>query len=149
MKPTTIGEVSKVVKDLNAWLKKQSGDSRALLSELKDDLIQINMVLDHGLEISDVLDEISDKEYKRLQSDGFSFNSIKRSKIAKRRSLKGTDIEAWGGKSTEELIGSIYDKINELKKMYPKLKGSPKFRPRVRTYNIRKRILLLLNHVRS
>ncbi len=107
------------------------------------------MVLDHGIEISDVLDEITDKEYKRLQSEGFSFNSIRRSKIAKRSCLKGTDIEGWGGKTTRELIDSIYEKINALKKMYPKLKGSSKFRSRVRTFNIRKRILLLLNHVRS
>ena len=149
VKSTTIGEVSKVVKDLNAWPKKQSGNSRVLLSELKDNLIQINMILDHGIEISDVIEEISDNVYKQLQSEGFSFNSIKKSKIAKRSSLKGTDLEAWGGKSTGELIDSIYDKINEFKKMHPILKGSSKFRPRVRIYNIRKRILLLLSHVRS
>jgi hypothetical protein len=144
-----VGEFTGLVTGIDAWLKKQTGDSRAVVSELKDNLIQINFVLEHEVDLADVIDEITMSEYKRLQLEGFNFNSIKKTRIKKLARLKGTDLEPWVGKTTESLIESIYDKINELKKMYPKLKNSPKFRPGVRLINIRKRISLLMEHLRS
>jgi len=53
----------------------------------------------------------------------------------------------WAGKSTEELIGSIYKKIGELKNSYPHNKNNPKYRWNVRVKDIIKLIWLLLKHV--
>ena len=88
-------------------------------------------------------------EYKRLAREGFNFNSLKKGRIAAFASLEGTDLASWCGKETEELIDSIYDKINDLKIRYPYVGKNEKYRWGVRVNNIRKRIWLLLMHVRS
>ncbi len=56
---------------------------------------------------------------------------------------------SWVGKSTEELIDSIYKKINKLKILYPHNKDNHKYRWNVRVQNIIKLILLLLRHVQD
>ena len=56
-------------------------------------------------------------------------------------------MERWGGKDTEELVVSIYDKINEIKIRFPHVGNKTKYRWGVRVNNIRKRIWLLLKHV--
>lgn len=147
-KPSLI-QVSTLVGDLDAWLKKRTGDSRSVLTELKDNLIHLDMALEYSVDLDSCLSDISMAEYERLNSEGFNFNIVKRGKIRKRKDIEGTDLGFLVGKSTSELIESIYDKINELKKMYPKLNNSSKFRPRVRARNIRNRIVFLFSHVRS
>lgn len=147
MGSTTLGEISNAVKDVNAWLKKQKGDSRLLVAEIKNNLIQLDMVVEHDVNLEEVLNDISIKEYKRLQGEGFNFGSIKKSKIPKFKSMEGTDLESWMGKETEELISSIYDKIIALKTMFPRVKNSSKIRWNSRVINIRKRILLFLRHL--
>ena len=145
----TINEVSKVIKDINSWLKKQKGDSRALITELKDNLTYLEMVIKHDVEIDEILKDLKTDVYSRLQDEGFSFNSIKNRKIPKLKSLEGSDLASWKGKSTDELVVSIYDKLRNLKASYPKLKNRPNIRWNVRVINITKRIVLLLRHVRS
>jgi hypothetical protein len=107
------------------------------------------MVANDGIPLADVVGKLSVVEYKRLSTEGYSFNKLKKSKITKYPSLQGTDLVKWGGKETEELIVSIYDKINELIIKYPHVGGNPKYRWGVRINNIRKRIWLLLKHVHS
>ncbi len=145
----TIDEVSKVVQDINSWLKKQKGDSRALITELKVNLTYLNMAINQSLEIGEILENLKLDQYSRLQDEGFNFNKIKNKKIPNLKSIKGSDLASWKGKSTEELVDSIYDKIRDLKISYPKLKGRPNIRWNVRIINIAKRIVLLLRHVRS
>ena len=104
------------------------------------------VAVDH-VALGDVIDKISLAEYKRLSREGYNFNKLKKSKIAQYPSLQGTDLEKWQGKQTEQLIESIYDKLNELKIRYPHVANHKKYRWGVRVNNIRKRIWLLLKHV--
>ena len=134
---------------ISAWWKKAKGDSRALIRELKDNLIYLDIVADDGVELGEVIDKISVAEYQRLAHEGFNFNSLKRGKIADYPSLQGSDLASWCGKETEGLIESIYDKINDLKVRYPHVRHSERYRWTVRVNNIRKRIWLLLKHVRD
>ncbi|MCW8883530.1 MAG: hypothetical protein OQK92_14500, partial [Sedimenticola sp.] len=136
-------------KELTAWWKKSKGDSRALIGELKDNLIYLDIVVKDKVELGEVIEKISVAEYKRLANAGFNFNSLKRGKIATLPALKGTDLASWQGKQADELVESIYDKLNDLKLRYPHVKKNSKYRWSVRINNIRKRIWLLLMHVRS
>ena len=120
-----------------------------MIGEIKDNLSYLDMVATDGVPLGDVVGKLSDAEYRRLAKAGFDFNKLKRSKIEKYPSLQGTDLEGWGGKETEELVESIYDKINEIKIRFPYVRNSEKYRWGVRVGNIRKRIWLLLKHVRS
>ena len=150
--PTVIKALSvsgSAMKSINSWWKKSKGDSRALIGELKNNLSYFDMVAEDSVELGAVVESISVIEYKRLSKEGFNFNKLKQNKIQKYPSLKGTDLSAWGGKETEELIDSIYEKINDLKIRYPHVSNNKKYRWNVRVNNIRKRIWLLLKHVGS
>jgi hypothetical protein len=132
-----------------AWWRKARGDSRVLISELKDNMTYLDLVAEDGVELGEVIEKISVAEYKRLAREGFNFNMLKKGRIAAIASLQGTDLASWCGKQTEELIDSIYDKINDLKIRYPYVGKNENYRWSVRINNIRKRIWLLLMHVRS
>jgi len=132
---------------LTAWRKKARGDARALIGELKDDLYYLDMVAEDGVELAAVVNKLSIAEYKRLSREGYNFNALKKQKIAGHDSLKGTDLSSWSGKSTEDLIESIFEKLNILKIKFPHVAESSKYRWSVRVDNVRKRIWLLLQHV--
>ena len=107
----------------------------------------LDLVANDGVPLADVVDKISNDEFQRLSKDGFNFNKLKKGKIPKYNSLKGTDLEKWGGKETEQLIFSIYEKINEIVIKFPHVGDNKKYRWGVRVSNIRKRVWLLLRHV--
>ena len=137
------------IQSLDKWWKKSKGDTRALVGELKDNLSYLDMVAEDGVALDEVIEKITLTEFKRLSKEGFNFNTLKKSKVTAYPSLKGTDLEAWGGKTTEELIFAIYEKINQLKIRYPHVAKKSNYRWMVRVNNIRKRIWLLLKHVNS
>lgn len=148
--PTALRSLSlagSAMRAITAWQKKSRGDSRALISELKDNLLYLDMVAEDDVELGEVIGKVSIAEFRRLSREGFDFNTLKKSRIAGYPSLAGTDLAAWGGKSTEALVESIYDKINDLKIRYPHVARNEKYRWQVRVNNIRKRIWLLLRHV--
>ena len=134
---------------LNAWRKKARGDARALIGELKDNLYYLDMVAEDGVALEAVVAKLSVDEYKRLSKEGYGFNALKRQKIVSYESLEGTDLASWAGKSTEDLIHSIFEKLNMLKIKFPHVAASSKYRWNVRVDNIRKRIWLLLRHVNA
>ena len=107
----------------------------------------VAMVAEDGVELAAVINKLSIAEYRRLAKEGYNFNALKKQKIARYESLKGTDLSSWAGKSTEELIESIFEKLNVLKIKFPHVAENGKYRWRVRVDNIRKRIWLLLRHV--
>jgi hypothetical protein len=132
---------------LTAWKKKAKGNARALIAELKDNLNYLDMVAEDGVDLAAVVNKLSIVEYKRLSKEGYNFNALKKQKIAGYDSLKGTDLSSWSGKSTEALIESIFEKLNDLTIKYPHVAQNSKYRWSVRVDNIRKRIWLLLKHV--
>ena len=131
------------------WRKRTRGDARAIVMELKDNYTYLNMVAFDGVPLENVIQDLSTAEYKRLAREGYNFNNLKRKKIEGHPSFEGTQMANWVGKSTEELIDSIYKKINELKILYPHNKDNDKYRWNVRVKNIIKLIWLLLKHVQE
>ena len=135
-----------------SWLttrsRKARGDERAFLLELKDNLTCLDLVAEDDVSLANVIDQLCTTEYERLSREGFDFNRLKRGKIADLTSLRGTDLSSWRRKTTAELIDSIYAKIREMKLKYPHVADSPKYRWNVRVNNIRKRIWLLLVHMK-
>jgi hypothetical protein len=145
----SISSAGSAAKEITAWWRKAKGDSRSLIGEIKENLIYLDMVAEDGVQLGDVIEKIGTAEYKRLAKAGFNFNTLRKSRIAKYPSLDGTDLASWNGKETEALVESIYDKVNDLKIRYPHVKQNANYRWNVRVHNIRKRIWLLLMHVRS
>ena len=105
------------------------------------------MVAEDGVELAAVVNKLSIAEYKRLSREGYNFNALMKQNIDSYESLKGTDLSSWSGKSTEDLIESVFEKLNLLKIKFPHVVENSKYRWIVRVDNIRKRIWLLLKHV--
>jgi len=145
----SLSSAGSAVSELSAWWRNAKGDARSLIGELKDNLIYLDMVAQDGVDLGEVIDKVTTTEYKRLAKAGYNFNVLKKRKVSDYASLEGTDLASWIGKDTEALVESIYDKINELKLRYPHVSKNAGYRWNVRVYNIRKRIWLLLMHVRS
>ncbi|MBL4575562.1 MAG: hypothetical protein JKY51_05620 [Opitutaceae bacterium] len=130
----------------DAVRKGKKGNIRALIEELKNNSRLCFRVVNDGVDHRVVISKFSTSEYDRLNKSGFNFNALKRAKIPAFEGIQETDLASWPGKSTEELIENIYDKIKDLK-------SRDQFKPdgrlnRRRLINIHKRILLLLRHVR-
>lgn len=145
----SLASAGSAIKELSAWRKRAKGDARLLIGELKDNLTYLDMVAEDEVPLANVIGKISISEYKRLSGEDFNFNMLKRGKISRYPSLTGTDLSSWAGKSTEELVESIYRKLNQLRLRYPHVSKNRNYRWNVRVHNIRKRIWLLLRHVRS
>lgn len=143
----TLSSSNTAAKLIANWWQKSTGDVRALIGELKDNLIYLDMVAEDGIALDDVIEKIRIDEFTRLSREGFNFNRLKKARIETYPSLQGTDLAAWGGKHTETLVISIYDKIRDIKIRYPHVKNHKKYRWTFRVNNIRKRIWLLLKHV--
>ena len=145
----SLAAAGSAIAELAAWRRRARGDTRALVDELKDNLLYLDMVAREDVSLDEVVEKLSVAEYRRLAKSGFSFNALKRGRIGLDDSLAGTELAPWAGKQTGELVDSIYGKINELKIRYPHVGEDPRYRWQVRVNNIRKRIWLLLKHVRG
>ncbi len=145
----SLASAGSAIRELVSWRRRAKGEVRLLIGELRDNMSYLDMVAEDGVQLGDVIAKLSVSEYKRLSGAGYNFNALKRGKIASHASLKGTELASWVGKETEDLVVSIYDKINELKIRYPHVSASKNYRWNVRVNNVRKRIWLLLRHVRN
>jgi hypothetical protein len=145
----SLASAGSAISELAAWRKRARGDARSIIGELKDNLSYLDLVADDAVPLGDVVGKISVREYRRLATSGYDFNGLKKARIKTYASLKGTELESWSGKTTEELVESIYDKISELIIRYPHVSNNRKYRWAVRVNNIRKRIWLLLRHVQD
>ncbi len=148
--PSTLQSLStagSAIAELANWLNKSKGDSRKLITELKNNLTYLDMIVKDKLPLDELIEQISSKQYDLLNSQGFNFNKLKDKNIANYPSLIGSDLASWQGKKTEDLIESIYDKIREIKLRYPHVKNSKSYRWYMRLNNIRKKIWLLLRHI--
>ncbi len=145
----SLSDAGAAISALTQWRRRAKGDARAIAGELRDNLTYLDMVAKDDVPLADVVGKLSVAEYKRLAKAGFNFDSLKRGRIKAYGSLKGTELGSWAGKSTEELVESIYEKLNELMLRYPHVANHGKYRWSVRVNNIRKRIWLLLRHLKD
>lgn len=138
---------TKAMASFDVFLKGRKGDARALIEELKGNSRLCFHVATGGVEASRVVSQFLTVEFDRLNKAGFNFNVLKRSKIPEFSGLAGTDLASWPGKTTDELVTNIYDKIKNLKSMHDYQPESPTLRRRL--LNVHKRILLLLRHAEA
>ena len=134
------------LKAFTGWKSKTKGDARSVIEELKQNSRYLWLVIEENIDLSEIVKNLSTKEYDRLLKEGFNFNNLKNKKIAKYSSLNNTSLSSWQGKKTEDLVSNIYDKIKDLKTKYPRSKNSKKVRWKLRVKNTQQRILLLLRH---
>ena len=138
---------AKAMASFDAFRKGKKGDVRALVEELKENSRLCFRVVKENVDHKLVIPKLSTVEFDRLNKAGFDFGALKSQKIAALPGLEKTDLAAWIGKSTAELVQNIYDKVKDLKSLHEFKPDGPANRRRL--INIHKRLLLLLHHVRS
>lgn len=150
--PAVLGSLASSGAALNLfrkWHAETKGNVAAIIDELKDNLRFCLLVLEEGVAIDKAAGTISTAEFTRLRKGGFNFNKLQGRRIPAYKSLENTDLASWRGKTTEELVINIYDKLKDLQALYPHSDEDKKRRLQVRVANIHKRILLLLKHAAS
>ena len=130
-------------------LRGQRGDKRALLEEIKENLALCWMLLEHGTAPMKIVKNLTSKEYDRILKTDFNFNSLKSRRIRGSKALRDSDLSSFIGKRTSDLIENVYHKIKQLKLYYRVDRYNPKINLRRRIYNLHKRMLLLIQHLRS
>ncbi len=149
--PTALNLLTSLAKAMDWFtdLRKQTrGDVRALIEELKENSRLCFRVVEDGVAPEDVISRFSTATFDRLNESGFDFNAVRRCDIPAFEGMENTDLATWAGKSTQDLIVNIYDKIKDLRSLHA-LATLQNRRLGPRIINIHKRILLLLRHIRS
>ena len=148
---STVAEIAEVFRKLLRWKR---GGVKVLLEEIKGNLDLCWMVVNEDVDPLKIVPELDTSVYDRLLKEDFDFNTISRKRKRRRRiqdkgELAGSDLASFIGKSVEDLVENIYDKIKELKRRYRVDKRNPKIKWRRRVINLHKRILLLIQHLRD
>ena len=123
------------------------GDARSLVEELKENSRLCWLVIEEEVEVGKIIPKLTHIEFDRLNKAGFDFDALQRKKIRNYNQLNDTDLASWAGKSTNDLVENIYDKIKNIKTTFTYAPTSDKRRWKIRVLNIQKRILLLVKHV--
>jgi len=144
-----VDTLEKSGKTLSRLIKGKRGAKRALLDEIRHNSTACWLALNRDADLARVITELKHDIYDRLSAQGFDFNSLKKGKIKSHPSLKKSDLKYIVGKRTEDLIDNIYQRIKDLKLTHKLSPDNPKNRFPVRLKNIQKRILLLINHLKS
>lgn len=144
-----LSSAASTAKEFRELLRGKKGDTRALLEEVKKNLSLCWMVVERDTELARIIPELTTLEYDRLLRAGFNFNSLSRKKIQGSPRLAESDLSSFIGKETKDLVENIYDKIKTLKLIYRVDEDNPRIRWRRRIVNVHRRMLLLMEHLRS
>jgi hypothetical protein len=144
---TGVITTAKVMAIFDGFLKGRRGDTRSLIEELKANSRLCSHVVHDGVDHATVISKFTTAEFDRLNKTGFNFNVLQAKKISASPEIEESDLQTWPGKTTENLVENIYDKIKGLKSAHD---FTPtKSTNRRKLINIHKRILLLLRHVKD
>ena len=146
---SALSSASSTLNVLRNLIKSQKGDNRALLQEIKENVGLCWMVLEMKTDPLKIIPELSTVEYDQLQKKGYNFNSLKRKKIPSLKRLKNSNLRYFIGKDTFWLIENIYDRIKTLKRVYRVDRNNQNIFWKLRIFNLNKRILLLLWHLKN
>ena len=128
-------------------LKGKKGDARAIIEEVKENLILCWLVVERGTDPAKVIPELAISDYDRILKAGFNFNTLQKKKIRRSKQLEASDLAFLIGNETDYLLVNIYDKIKELRLIYKVDRKNPTIRWRMRIINLHRRMLLLIKHL--
>jgi hypothetical protein len=146
-----LGNVTSSAAAFTELIKKNRGETRILLEELKKNNTLCWLVTNGKSKPTTVIPKLSVQAYSRLLEKGFDFNRLSpRKKIVKGHPrLKNSSLSAFIGKDVANLVVGIYDRINEMQTILDADPANPHINWDRRMINLHKRILLLMAHLRG
>jgi hypothetical protein len=148
---STINTAANAAKLFKELLKGKKGDILVLLEEIKENSRICWMVVERDTDPMKAIPALQTPEYDRLLREGFDLNQLnkKRKKIEVSENILTRDQKSYLGKSTAELVTSIYDSIKDLKSYYRVDPQNQRINWRLRILNLHKKIMLLIFHFKG
>lgn len=145
-------ELSNLQRAVQRLIHKNRGPVRAMLLELTFNYRLItDLYRSKEADPLPIIGALRTATYRKLASSDFSFRALKRAAVSKQLAGSSNFLKLYAGKSTEELITVIYEKIIIAKRYRALHEKSPKLtahiRFDVRLHNIGKMLVLLMRHL--
>jgi hypothetical protein len=142
-----LGNIPKVLEEIDKLLKGTRGKKRMLLLELKQNVATIELYSKNQAPIDKVIGNLRIEKVEDAFDKGFKFNSFNNDRVTKKETGGVAFYQAYVGWTTEQLFENIYLKIVELKDIVRMDTNNPNIRKNVRLLNVLKLIKLLLVHI--
>lgn len=134
------------MKIFSDWFSVSEGNIRLFLEEIKHNMRICKLAIEDKVSLEKIVKDLDTTVYDKLISNNFDFNKLQKNKIKISSSFIGKIDESWNEKSTKELITNIYDKIKDIKTMYPHSTETIRRRWNFRIININNKLNLLVKH---
>ncbi len=139
--------VAATIDKILASKKTARGNTRRLLNELKHNNTVMSLFADGEIDAAAVAASLTTAVFNELDHAGFDFGVIGPRKIYVSESLNQRGLGSWTGKTPEDLLINIYDKIKDFVLRHHITDGSTTYRWSVRIVNIQLRLILLLRNI--
>lgn len=145
-------ELSSLQQAVQRMIHKNRGPVRAMLLELTFNYrLVTDLYRSKETDPLPIIGALRTATYRKLISSDFSFRALKRGTVSKELAGSSNFLKLYAGKSTEELVTAVFEKIiiakrySTLHKKNSKLTAHIRFD--VRLHNIGKMLVLLMRHL--
>ncbi|TQO57442.1 hypothetical protein FLM08_18150 [Vibrio cholerae] len=142
-----ISTAEKVAQSLYKWIAGNRGLKRTVAVELQENIELIRLYVETESGYGQLIPKLKDNAYRSALSEGFNFNSLKRSKIDSQSTKGQKQLEIYHGWETQKVFENIYSKITAVKEAIEIKDNKKPLRLGVRLHNIFKLSVMLSNHI--
>ena len=142
-----IGTTEKVASSLYKWITGSRGFKRTVATELKENIELIRLYVDSGADPKDLISKLKDTAFRNALSEGFNFNSLKKTKIGTKSTRNIPGLQKYNGWETQRVFESVYQKVVTIKCAATIENSKKPIRLGVRLNNIFNLMVLLVLHI--
>jgi len=142
-----ISTSEKVVSSFYKWITGQRGLKRTVAIELKENIELIRLYADSGADPKELIPKLSDSAFRNALTEGFNFNSLKKTKIDARSTRNIPQLQKYNGWDTQRVFENVYQKVATIKHAAEIKKSKKPVRIGVRLQNIFNLMVMLAIHI--
>ncbi len=142
-----IGTTEKVASSLYKWVTGNRGFKRTVAIELKENIELIRLYVDSGADPKDLIPKITDSAFRNAISEGFNFNSLKKSKIGAKSTKSIPQLQKYTDWETQRVFENVYQKVATIKHAAEIKNNKKPVRIGVRLQNIFNLMVMLAIHI--
>ena len=144
---TAISTTERVAASLYKWITGNRGLKRTVAIELKENIALVRLYVASGTDPRELIPKIKEDAFRNALTQGFNFNTLKRSKISAASTGNIPQLRAYHGWSTQTLFENVYAKIATLKHAATLHNNRKPVRLGVRLINVFKLMVVLAHHI--
>ena len=144
---SAIGTTEKVASSLYKWVTGNRGFKRTVAIELKENIELIRLYVDSGADPKDLISKLTDSAFRNALSEGFNFNSLKKSKISTRSTKNVPQLQKYNDWDTQRVFENVYQKVTTIKHAATIKNSKKPIRTGVRLKNIFNLMVMLAIHI--